>query len=298
MISIIVCSINSKLFSQFSDSVNLTIGVPYEIVFIDNLKLQYSIFQAYNYGVSISNFDNLIFVHEDVVFHTNFWGTILLKFLNELPDAGVLGVAGSSYLPISPSDWWVSDPQYLHTNFLSNSKSGTVGKGDLMQNGQQVPTGVYALDGMFLAMRKSVWKEYPFDESLAGFHGYDTAICYQVSQKYQNYFVPGILIEHFSRGYPNQTWLKNTIVSNKKILPIIQNLKGKEGLDLELEIKVFHLFLGQLKKFGTSRSENIRLSIFYFNQLQKVGLFWDIIPILLKYLLAFNISLKPKNKTI
>ena len=298
MISIIVCSIDSKLLAEFSNSVITTIGVPYEILSIDNLIFEYSIFEAYNYGVSISKFENLVFVHEDVIFHTKDWGKILLNYFNTLPDPGVMGVAGSSYLPISPSDWWVSDSKYLHTNLLSNSKNGTVGQGDLMRNGQQVPTGVFALDGMFLALRKSVWKEFSFDESLPGFHGYDTDICYQVTKKYRNYFIPGILLEHFSKGYPNLIWLRNTVYANRKILPFIHQMKIQNGFDSKLEIKAFHLFLGQLKKFGHSRFENIRLSILYFNHLKSIGLFWKLLPLLLKYLFVFTFTIPFKSRNL
>lgn len=260
MISIIVCSINSKLLSEFTNSIKLTIGVPYEIISVDNLMLEYSIFKAYNYGVSLSKFDTFVFVHEDVIFHSKNWGEILLNSFETLSNPGVIGIAGSSYLPISPSDWWLSDSKYLYSNFLSNDKIENVEGGTLWQLGNQEPQPVFALDGMFLAMKKSVWLEFPFDESMEGFHGYDTSMCYRVSQKFQNYFVPDILIEHFSKGYPNQLWLRNTIQANQSVLPFIFKLRERGILDRKLEQKAYHLFLGQLLKYGETVNENISLA--------------------------------------
>lgn len=252
MISIIVLSSNRSLFLEFEKSVNLTIGSPYELIKVENIHNNFSIFKGYNYGANLAINKILLFIHEDIIFHSKNWGKFLYDYCETLSNPGVLGVAGCSYLPISPSDWWVSNRNYLHADFVSNDKNGKVGEGNHVVFGGQIPYPVFALDGMFLAMKKTVWEEFPFDEKLEGFHGYDTAICYQVSQKYQNYFVPGILIEHFSKGYPNENWLKNTIGANQRVLPFILGKKRKNGLDSSLEIKSYRLFLRQLMKFSSS----------------------------------------------
>ncbi|MEB2782423.1 glycosyltransferase [Algoriphagus sp. C2-6-M1] len=298
MISIIVCSRLRFLFEQVSRNIRESCGVDFEILEVNNAIYKWPLTKAYNYGGLKANNDILVFVHEDVIFHTKDWGKILLNYFETLANPGLLGVAGSSYLPISPTDWWISNQRYIHTNFLSNSKNGVPGLGVLNSMGKQFPQNVFALDGMFLAMRRSVFLEFPFDESMPGFHGYDTDLSYQVSQSYQNYFIPGILIEHFSKGYPDGVWLHNTISANKKILPFILELKSKVGFDANMERKSFHLFLGQLRKFGSSRFENIRLAIFYFNQLRAFNLHWKLIPLLLKYLLSFGFTFKSQNSTI
>lgn len=254
MISLIVCSSSSHFYSIFSKSVAESVGCVYEIIKIDNYDSKYSITQAYDLGASKAKWNILVFLHEDVVFHSKNWGNELIRYFNTLKNPGVLGIAGSSYLPISPSDWWLSDRQYLHSYFLSNKKDGKVGEGVLTSYGQQVPKIVYALDGMFLAIKKNIYQEFSFNTSLSGFHGYDTAICYQVSQKYHNYFVPGILLEHFSKGYPNETWLKNTIAANQSVLSFFIEKKKLGFLDSSLEIKSYHLFLRQLMKFSSSTS--------------------------------------------
>lgn len=252
MISIIIVSINNKLFQEVSSSINVSLNLDFEIIKIDNIRERLSIAKAYNRGALQAKYDFLVFVHEDVLFHTFNWGKILVDYFYDLDKVGVIGVAGSSYIPISPSDWWLSNPAYLHSNFYSNKKNGKIGDGLHKRWGQQTPQKVFALDGMFLAMKKSVWEEFPFDESLIGFHGYDTSICYQVSKKYQNYFVPDILLEHFSKGYPNEIWLINTVKANDSNLAHIIKTKKNSLIDEKLEVKAYHLFLNQLKKFSSS----------------------------------------------
>lgn len=244
-------------------SIVQTIGIPFEIILVPNGDSSFTISSGYNYGALKSKFDFLLFLHEDVFFHTNNWGRRLLFYFEKLKNPGVVGIAGSSYLPISPSDWWLSDSKYLHSNFLSNQKYGSVGKGKLWKVGVQTVQPVFALDGMFLALKKSVWEEFPFDESLEGFHGYDTSICYMVSQRYQNYFIPGILLEHFSKGYPNEIWLKNTIAANEFVLPYIFEIKKNSALDCSLEIKSYRLFLRQLMKFSRSTSYKFSKAWYY-----------------------------------
>lgn len=252
MISLIICSKSLENLIEFKKFALNRLGVNNELIFVDNSNQNYSIAQAYNKGAFLSKFEILVFVHEDIFFHTLNWGQILVQWFLNLKNPGILGIAGSSYLPVSPSDWWLSDRKYLHMNFFSNDKNGKIGKGILKESGDQKAVNVFALDGMFLAMKKSVWEEFPFDESFEGFHGYDTSICYRVAQKYQNYFVPGILIEHFSKGYPNNIWLINTIKANQSIHNYIDHVKKGSEINKELEVKAYHLFLNQLKKFSNS----------------------------------------------
>ncbi|WP_297337964.1 glycosyltransferase [Algoriphagus sp.] len=290
MISIIVVSKNLFFLNQFKDSVKNTVGVPFEIIVVENNDSLYSISNGYNIGAKDASFDILSFVHEDIVFHTENWGNILMNYFETLFNSGILGIAGSSYLPISPSDWWVSDSKYLHSYFLSNQKNGVVGRGVVCIDGVQDPHPVFSLDGMFLAMKKSVWKEFQFDESLDGFHGYDTSICYKVSQKYQNYFVPGILLEHFSKGYPNEKWLLNTIAANECVLPFILEKKKIGSLNISLEIKSYRLFLRQLMKFSSNTSYKFLKAFYYLVPVFKFTKDWRALFFFILYFLRYLIQ--------
>ncbi|WP_425639478.1 glycosyltransferase [Algoriphagus yeomjeoni] len=287
MISIIVCSIDDFWFNNFSESLEKTIGLEHEIIRVDNKNENLSIAKAYNKGATKAIFDYLVFIHEDIIFHTVNWGNLLVEYFETLENPGVLGVVGSSYLPISPSDWWVSNRSFIHANYISNSKSGKSENGVLQRKGDQIPAKVYSLDGMFLAIKMATFLEFQFDEELPGFHGYDTDLCYQISQKYQNYFVPCILMEHFSKGQPNSTWLENTEKAKRKILPVIEKLKFNNRVQVSLEIKAYHLFLGQLHKYGRSRTENIMYASFYLKKVSIHAFHWKLMPIFFKYLIVF-----------
>jgi len=51
MISIIICSRTASISDELTQNINQTIGIPYELVIIDNSDNLYSIFSAYNEGV-------------------------------------------------------------------------------------------------------------------------------------------------------------------------------------------------------------------------------------------------------
>ena len=78
MISIVVCSRYPKIDVSLEKNIRDTIGdVQYEIVWIDNSHNQYSIFEAYNEGVSRSKGDYLCFMHEDIVYWSHDWGDLV-----------------------------------------------------------------------------------------------------------------------------------------------------------------------------------------------------------------------------
>lgn len=278
---------NLSWFEKFSYSLKNTIGVDYQLIKIDNKKEKLSIARAYNKAALKAEFDILVFVHEDVIFHSLNWGQNLISFFNNLDNPGVLGVVGSSYLPISPSDWWISDQSFIFSNYISNSKefAGIVGCPQI--KGVQTPSKVYVLDGMFLALKKETFEEFRFDEGLEGFHGYDTDICLQVSRKFQNYFIPSIQIEHFSKGNANLVWLMNTEKAKRKIISKIDLIKKEDGFSKEIELKAFHLFLGQLYKYVDNRFNCIKLGFYYFKQVAIRSFHWRLIPIFSWYLFVF-----------
>lgn len=263
MISVIVCSIDENLFNRFSESLAKTIGVEYEVVKIENQRKKLPLAKAYNKGAIKASFDFLVFVHEDVVFHSQDWGEKLISQFHSLSNPGVLGIAGSNYLPISPSYWWIPDPARRFCNYMDNFELGKVGEGKIRSSGHSNPVPVFLLDGMFLAMKKDVHEKISFDESLEGFHGYDTSICLRSACQFQNYFIPDILIEHFSPGKPNATWLLNTVnsYSQKERIPF------EDKINDQLEVKSYHLFLNHLMKFGPTSSFQRGQSLIYLKKL-------------------------------
>ena len=104
-ISIIICSKNGFLEDELVENIKTTIGSEYEIIVIDNSKNKYSIFEAYNIGIKNSIFPYLLFVHEDVLFHSQSWGEILISYFNNDLKLGLIGIAGSKTKEKIPSTW-------------------------------------------------------------------------------------------------------------------------------------------------------------------------------------------------
>lgn len=209
MISIIICSRKKTIPDQLSIIISETIGCEYELVIIDNSQNRYSIFEAYNIGIEKSKGNYLCFIHDDIVFHTKGWGSLLIDIFTINPDYGLIGVAGSSQKTRTPSGWWDCDPIYKSVNLIQHYPSGKVVK---EQQGfeNSILNEAVIVDGVFLALRKEM--NVVFDSKLKGFHNYDLNIAIETKRKkYKIGVTNQILIEHFSIGNLNNEWLESII---------------------------------------------------------------------------------------
>jgi hypothetical protein len=208
MISVIVCSRNPKISPLFENNILHTIGVEYELIHIDNSNNSYSIFQAYNRGIQLSQYPYLCLVHEDVEFHSYKWGVKLIKHLQD-ERTGIVGVAGCALISPVPGQW---NDFYQSMQIIQSSSERKRKKRILKSHGlTPAPWPVVALDGVILCMRKNLTEKIKFDEDLPGFHGYDLDICLQAHQSgYKNLVVNDLLIEHFSNGCFGKEYYQNT----------------------------------------------------------------------------------------
>lgn len=209
MISIIICSCNTVELAAVEKNIRETIGVPYEIISLDNRENRYTIFSAYNIGIERAKGDIVCFIHEDVIFHTNDWGGYLKRhLLNE--EIGIVGVFGAHFMPkCFPVTYWY------------NPCSGTVLQGtrnktnvytvDLLSR-YESPQGikneveVAVVDGLWMAGKKDLFRKIQFDDrTYSGFHCYDIDISMQsLKLGKKNIVVNDILIEHKSFGHAHK----------------------------------------------------------------------------------------------
>ena len=256
MISIIVCSVNQEFYNCLNQSVIKTIDIPFEIILIDNNLVNLSISQAYNKGAQMSSYDYLLFVHEDVEFINSGWGEKIIKLLQDI-NIGIVGIAGSTYLPSVPSGWYLPF-EHLNHVFVHQGFKYIEAPVRFDNQGDDL-TMVYLLDGVFLSMRKDVWKEFPFDEKLEGFHAYDINISQRVSSKYKNIFTKQIEVLHKSEGKVDVIYF-DTILKSKNSLKDIKHLKR----DYSIEIELFkHIYLS-LRCYYDKNEVFIKLKS-YFN---------------------------------
>lgn len=214
MISLIVCSRHPVCTKDFRLHIQSTIGnIPYEIIWIDNSKNQRSICQAYNYGVSLAQYDYLCFMHEDIVFHTKNWGKMAIK---EMVDAsvGMLGVQGCVYFCESTTYWTKSLFRKAHIIQVKEGKKKKIYE-------QDYPCGnsVVAIDGLWMFMRKNLFiKGIKWDEEhFRNFHMYDMDMSMQVIQNgLKIQILETLWIEHKSWGNFNNDFYEDNKIFHEK----------------------------------------------------------------------------------
>jgi hypothetical protein len=218
MISVIICSVNPVSLANIKKNIQETIGIPYEIIDIDNSKNQYGICKAYNEGGAKARFPILCFMHEDISFETQHWGDLVCRHLAD-DSTGLLGIAGGDAKSLVPSSWSVPIISN-EINLVQHYKSNKAPVERIVTTNPNVPgpkKKVVALDGVWLCTKKEVFDQFKFDEiNFAGFHGYDIDYSLQVNTRYDLYVVFDIVIHHFSEGTPDKKWIDSAIrVSSK-----------------------------------------------------------------------------------
>lgn len=223
MISIIICSRDKEVLAQVEKSVKSTIGLPFEIIAVDNSQNKYGICEAYNVGAAQAKYDYFCFMHEDLAFHTQDWGNIVVRILQQ-PETGVLGVAGGIHQVKAPAGWSGGGRIGFGGVNVIHTKNGETQHDYANPRGKVLLVHAATLDGLWLCCRKSVWEEFKFDsKTFPGFHFYDIDFCTRVSTKYQNYLTFEVLIEHFSHGTFDKVWMENALhyyKHRKDYLPI------------------------------------------------------------------------------
>lgn len=207
MISVIICSRGPDYRQETVASIAATIGVPYELIVVDNSAGQYGICAAYNKGAAESKYNVLCFAHEDISFRTADWGGVVARILAD-QSVGALGVAGGKWLVKAPGTWWSCGSRYLRIN-LSDQDRNTRHTQHTYTNPENKPlVDVAAVDGLWLCTRKEVWEKHPFDEqTFSDFHFYDVDFCASLHPRYRVCVTFEIDITHYSRGSYNDSWM-------------------------------------------------------------------------------------------
>lgn len=204
MISIIVCSIDKNKLDVFKKNIEKTIGCPYEIIDFDNIKQNWSITKVYNHCAALAKYDLLCFSHEDVLFDTEKWGSLLIDQLHQ-PECGVIGFAGSRIKTKNYSGWGAGGNNNRF-NYIEISNDGKEELHKYNVNNEDF-SEVIVLDGFCLFVNRHVYNSIKFDEStFNGFHLYDLDFTFATSLQFKNYVCNIISIKHYSSGSYNASW--------------------------------------------------------------------------------------------
>jgi hypothetical protein len=230
MISIIICSVTPSRVEAVTKNIASTIGVPHEVIIINNAKELGGMGAGYNTGAEKAVYDICCFVHDDVEFYTKDWGENVIAHFEEDADLALIGLAGSRYKSKTLSGWNTRLKQSDCCNIYQRNRKGK-DRHDLMRpdgmNGKSIP--VRTLDGVWLCMRKKVWREFAFNtKELTGFHFYDIDISLRVSSKYKTAVVYDVELAHFSIGNYGDDWVLGAIDFHTRVnkIPVPCNVDG------------------------------------------------------------------------
>lgn len=280
MISIIVCSINKQRLENLQANLAAFCTTDYELIAYRNVQNE-GLCQVYNKCAAKAKHNTVCFLHEDVLFHTKGWDE---KIINALIDKniGVIGVMGGRYKSAFGLGWRDGKTDFYRFRSMSGLENGKL----LYYNpGEENLSQVVCLDGAFLCCRKDLWQQFLFDEiNFKGFHFYDTDFTFRVAQKFKNFVINDLLLEHFSQGNFNTDYLLDSIVFEEKhhqLLPFtIEHLSQKEISHLEGYALTEKLTLMKRNGFSFSSRLNIigKYFVRYFNFYQLIrNLYFGII---------------------
>lgn len=163
----------------------------------------------YNQGLNESEFDIVVFMHDDLILETTNMTPKIVKLFESNPDYGIIGLAGTNNL--INGMWWQD----------RNSMYGVVGhehEGKRHVNHyskesfSDTPKEVIVIDGLFMMVHKKRIK-HKFNEQFEGFHFYDLPICLENHLSGVKIGVTTkIRVTHKSIGMVNKKWEKNKLL--------------------------------------------------------------------------------------
>lgn len=238
MISIIISSANKQQLFDVTQNIADTIAIPYELIAFDNSDGKMGICEVYNKGIEQAKFDVLCFMHEDVSIKTQAWGQKVVDIFKD-KTIGLVGVAGSVYKPLTPSGWTGTGVSTDCLNIIQSHKYNDKPPKHHHRNHNNEPLAhVAAVDGVWLCTTREIAKKIKFDDqTFKGFHAYDVDFSIAIGQLYKVVVTYDLLLNHFSEGNYDRTWLTEILKLHKKWtghLPInTGNLTMKEVLRIE-----------------------------------------------------------------
>jgi len=209
MISVVYCTRESN--QKHRDHIIKTSGLHKNIEVVEIINNGESLTSAFNRGYKQSKYDIVVFCHDDILIETKQWGKRLKKHFDNGENYGIIGVAGSKYMPLSGKWWENPKSMYGKVKHTHNGKSWLSEYSSDLNDGIE---SVINVDGLFFAVDKNKITDNtnPFDEDVKGFHFYDVDFCFKnFLSNVKIGVITNIRINHMSIGITNEEWEKNRI---------------------------------------------------------------------------------------
>lgn len=277
MLSIIISTVIPDHLHLVHENIKSTIGVPFEIISINNSDGKMGLCEVYNKGAERAQFEILCFMHEDVSIKTNDWGRKVIEHFGNDAKLGLLGVAGSTYKSSVFSGWapyGATVKAIDYANIIQSYKFRTAPSTHYYSNPNDVILQEAAvLDGVWLCTRKEITQKYRFDQdTFKGFHCYDIDISLSIGKEYKVAVIYNVLLEHFSEGKFERDWADATFALHKKwkdALPISNEQFSKQEI-IYSEKRSFRNVIPELIKW--SYSKNDILTVLKYSNIRKLSL--------------------------
>lgn len=207
MISVITCARRPLSQSIQERNVKKTIGAECEYVLIDGSN-NVGLAAAYNYGLTQVHGDIIVFIHDDAYFMKMNWGQILeAKFAND-PWLGVVGVAGSQYLLHDKCSLTAAGRPFIKGRVVYHLQNGDFFM--VVFSPENGDFEVVACDGVFFAMRASLFQAVAFDESaFTSQYFHDLDICMQARYSSRVIVTTDIVVKRRSQEQYGKEWQRD-----------------------------------------------------------------------------------------
>ena len=182
----------------------------------------HSLTYLYNKALKESKNDIIVFCHDDLIIETRNWGRKILNHFKKNKDYGVLGKAGTKYMPASGRWWDVGMVEAFGQVYHQHEGKKWLSKYS-ENNGNKIDDTII-VDGLFFSVNKNNIKS-SFDENIKGFHFYEVDFCFS------NFLlgvdigvISDIKLTHLSIGMTNEKWEDNKqqfVEKHKSNLPQI-----------------------------------------------------------------------------
>lgn len=231
----------------------------YEILARDNSIEPKPITEVYNSLASQAKYPFWCFIHEDISFLTINWAEHLKKAFDEHPETGLIGVAGAKYKSKTPSGWSTGLKEIDCCNIYHKDKDGHE-QHIYMNPGTSDFEPVVNVDGVFITIRREVWKDAHFnDKDLRGFHLYDLDFSLHVTKNWKAAVVYSIDVMHFTQGGNyGDAWLEPTLRWHKIFSGKLPQYIGKDQSIKSLEKKIAIFWLRRLSTEKISRENKMK----------------------------------------
>lgn len=233
MISVIVCSIHQPRFTHITEQFRRLLGdEPHEIIGIHDAR---SLAEGYNRGIDQSKGDILLFSHDDIDIWTD---AFIPRLKKHLESADAVGVAGTNRL-VGPA-WYQAGPPHIFGQ-VAHPMHGEI-QVHMYGAPARLVGGMQAMDGLFLAFRRSAiekirWDERTFDD----FHGYDIDCTYRAFRAGLRLAVAlDLPIIHHSHGAYGETWKRYAAALSEKHGPAFAALSPRKYQHTVIQVPTEH----------------------------------------------------------